>query len=132
MSKRPGRAPIERRDFLRASALAALATTVDVSLGEARPIRSPATPEPRPSQQSVFELEETTIAALQEGMRSGRDTARSIAERYLARMDAIDKSGPAINAVIERNPDAIKIAEELDAERKAGRVRGPSHRPAVE
>ena len=127
MSKRPGRAPIERRDFLRAGALAALATTVDVSLGEARPIRLPATPEPRPWQQSAFELEETTIAALQEGMRSGRDTARSIAERYLARMDAIDKSGPAINAVIERNPDAIKIAEERDAERKAGRVRGPLH-----
>ena len=127
MSKRPGRAPIERRDFLRASALAALATTVDASLGESRPSKLPATPEPRPWQQSAFELEETTIAALQEGMRSGRDTARSIAERYLARMDAIDKSGPAINAVIERNPDAIKIAEERDAERKAGRVRGPLH-----
>jgi len=128
MSKRPGRAPIERRDFLRASALAALATTVDVSLGESRPSRPlPAPPDSRSWQQSAFELEETTIAALQEGMRSGRDTARSIAERYLARMDAIDRSGPAINAVIERNPDAIKIAEERDAERKAGRVRGPLH-----
>jgi amidase len=60
-------------------------------------------------------------------MRSGRDTARSIAERYVARMDEIDKSGPAINSVIERNPDAIRIAEERDAERKAGRVRGPLH-----
>ena len=128
MSKRPGRAPIERRDFLRASALAALATTVDVSFGESRPRTPlPAAPEPRPWQQSAFELEETTIAALQEGMRSGRDTARSIAERYLSRMDAIDKSGPAINSVIERNPDAIRIAEERDAERKAGRVRGPLH-----
>jgi amidase len=128
MSKRPGRTPIERRDFLRASALAALATTVDVSFGESRPhTRLPVAPEPRPWQQSAFELEETTIAALQEGMRSGRDTARSIAERYLARMDAIDKSGPAINSVIERNPDAIRIAEERDAERKAGRVRGPLH-----
>ena len=127
MSKRPGCAPIERRDFLRAGALAALATTVDVSLAESRPSRLPATPDPRAWQQSAFELEETTIAALQEGMRSGRDTARSIAERYLARMDAIDKSGPAINSVIERNPDAIKIAEERDAERKAGRVRGPLH-----
>jgi amidase len=127
MSKRPDRAPIDRRDFLRAGALAALATTVDVSLGESRPSNLPSTLEPRPWQQNAFELEETTIAALQEGMRSGRDTAKSIAERYLARMDAIDKSGPAINAVIERNPDAIKIAEERDAERKAGRVRGPLH-----
>ena len=127
MSKRPAHAPIERRDFLRAGALAALATTVDVSLAESRPSRLPSTPEPRPWHQSAFELEETTIAALQDGMRSGRDTARSIAERYLARMDAIDKGGPAINSVIERNPDAIKIAEERDTERKAGRVRGPLH-----
>jgi len=118
---------MERRDFLRAGALAARATTVDVSLAEGRPNRPPPTPESRPWQQSAFDLEETTIAALQEGMRSGRDTARSIAERYLARMDAIDKSGPAINSVIERNPDAIRIAEERDAERKAGRVRGPLH-----
>ncbi|HEX5074427.1 MAG TPA: amidase [Gemmatimonadaceae bacterium] len=127
MSKRPGHAPIERRDFLRAGALAALATTVDVSLAESRPSRVPATSKPHLWQQSAFDLEETTIAALQEGMRSGRDTALSIAERYLTRMDAIDKSGPAINAVIERNPDAIQIAEERDAERKAGRVRGPLH-----
>jgi amidase len=42
-------------------------------------------------------------------------------------MDTIDKAGPTINAVIERNPDAIRIADELDAERKAGRVRGPLH-----
>jgi len=118
---------MERREFLRAGALAALATTVDVSLAEGRPNRPPPTPESRPWQQSAFDLEETTIAALQEGMRSGRDTARSIAERYLARMDAIDKSGPAINSVIERNPDATRIAEERDAERKAGRVRGPLH-----
>ena len=127
MSKRPGHAPIERRDFLRAGALAALAATVDVSPAESRPSRVPATSKPHLWQQSAFDLEETTIAALQEGMRSGRDTALSIAERYLTRMDAIDKSGPAINAVIERNPDAIQIAEERDAERKAGRVRGPLH-----
>jgi len=127
MSKRPGRALFERRDFLRVGALAALATTVDVSLAASRPSELPASLAPRPWQQNAFDLEETTIAQLQEGMRSGRDTAKSIAERYLARMDAIDKSGPAINAVIERNPDAIKIAEERDAERKAGRVRGPLH-----
>ena len=119
---------MERRDFLRAGALAALASTVDVSLGESRTSTSSRpNPESRPYQQAAFELEETTIAALQEAMVSGRYTARSIAERYLARMDAIDKSGPAINSVIERNPDAMKIAEERDAERKAGRVRGPLH-----
>ena len=82
---------------------------------------------PRALQQTAFELDEATIAALQEGMRSGRYTSRSITELYLARIDAIDKSGPAINSVIEPNPDALRIAEERDTERKAGRVRGPLH-----
>ena len=48
-------------------------------------------------------------------------------QQYLARIDAIDQRGPAINAVIELNPDALAIASQLDAERKAGKVRGPLH-----
>ena len=118
---------IERRDFLRASALAAVATTLDISRADARSRAPLLMAEHHAVEQAAFELEETTIAALQDGMRGGRYTARSIAEIYLARMDAIDKAGPAINSVIERNPDAIRIAEERDAERKAGRVRGPLH-----
>jgi amidase len=118
---------IERRDFLRASALAAVATTLDISRGDARSRAPSLTAEHHAFEQAAFELEETTIGALQDAMRSERHTARSIAELYLARMDAIDKAGPAINSVIERNPDAIRIAEERDAERKAGRVRGPLH-----
>ena len=116
---------LARRDFLRVGAVALAATTI-----EGRRSRSQAfaaEPARRNLQQAAFELDETTIAALQEGMRSGRYTARSIAELYLARMDAIDRAGPAINSVIERNPDAIRIAEERDAERRAGRVRGPLH-----
>jgi amidase len=74
-----------------------------------------------------FEFEETTIAELQEAMRSGRHTARSIAQTYLERIQDLDKQGPALNAVIELNPDALAIAENLDSERKAGRVRGPLH-----
>lgn len=74
-----------------------------------------------------FELEETTIAQLQEGMRSGRYTARSIAEKYLARIDEIDKRGPATNSVIEINPDALSIADSLDRERKERGQRGPLH-----
>ena len=126
MSKSSG--VVERRDFLRAGALAAIATTLDVSLGESRPnVPAASHINSRAFEQNTFELEETTIAALQEGMRSGRYTARSVTEMYLQRMDAIDKAGPSINSVIERNPDAIKIADERDAERKAGRVRGPLH-----
>src|SRR5215207_2263168 len=115
--------PLDRRDFLRAGAVAAAAAALDVSVSDAAPsARVNAS-----QQQPAFELEETTVAALQDGMRSGRYTARSVTEQYLARIDAIDKAGPAINSVIEWNPDAVRIADERDAERKAGRVRGPLH-----
>jgi amidase len=46
---------------------------------------------------------------------------------YLKRIDAIDKNGPALNSVIEVNPDAISIAENMDNERKNGKIRGPLH-----
>jgi amidase len=74
-----------------------------------------------------FELEEKTIAELQEAMKSGSLTARSIAEKYLSRIAAIDKQGPRLNSVIELNPDALAIADELDAERKTLGARGPLH-----
>lgn len=60
-------------------------------------------------------------------MKAGKWSARSITEAYLARIDAIDAAGPALRCVLERNPDAIAIAEGLDRERKAGRVRGELH-----
>ena len=60
-------------------------------------------------------------------MASGRFTAHAITEKYLARIEAIDKHGPAINSVIEVNPDALSIAKELDRERKQKHLRGPLH-----
>ena len=74
-----------------------------------------------------FELEETTVAALQDGMKSGRYTARSITELYLRRIAAIDKQGPALHSIIELNPDALQIADALDAERKMKGPRGWLH-----
>jgi amidase len=74
-----------------------------------------------------FELEEMTIADLQAGMKSEKWTALSLTEMYLERIEAIDKGGPAINSVIEMNPDALKIARALDQERKAKGLRGPLH-----
>jgi amidase len=74
-----------------------------------------------------FELDEIGVAALQEGMSSGKFTAHSIAQKYLERIAAIDKQGPAINAVIELNPDALSVADALDSERKSIGVRGPLH-----
>jgi amidase len=74
-----------------------------------------------------FEFEETPIAELQEAMRSGRHTSRSITAAYLERIQEVDTQGPSLNSVIELNPDALAIAENLDKERKAGHVRGPLH-----
>lgn len=74
-----------------------------------------------------FELDEITVADLEEGMRSGKFTSRGLAERYLARIAEIDKAGPALNSVIELNPEVLAIADELDAERKSKGPRGPLH-----
>jgi amidase len=74
-----------------------------------------------------FELDEITIAELGEGMQSGKYTARSVAEKYLARIQAVDTQGPSLNSIIELNPDALAIADELDKERKEKGARGPMH-----
>jgi amidase len=102
---------IDRRHFLE---LVAAGTAVAL----ARPLSAAET---------SLDLDEITVSELQEGMRGGRFTARALAEAYLQRIDAIDKRGPAINAIIELNPDAMAIAEERDRERRSGQVRGPLH-----
>ncbi|HEV2494481.1 MAG TPA: amidase [Terriglobia bacterium] len=80
---------------------------------------------PSASSPTPFEFDETTIAALQDAMQSGRLSAKTISEKYLERINEIDKRGPAVNSVIEINPDALAIATERDEERKAGGSRGP-------
>jgi amidase len=93
------------------------------ALGAGRAILPASPPVDVPS----FELEEVTIDELQAGMKSGKYAARSITEKYLARIEVVDKSGPAINSIIELNPDALAIAESLDRERKEKGARGPLH-----
>jgi amidase len=75
----------------------------------------------------AFDLEELTIADLQGRLRSGADTAVSLVEKYTARIEALDKQGPALRQVLELNPDAISTARTLDDQRKAGKLRGPLH-----
>jgi amidase len=60
-------------------------------------------------------------------MGSGRWTARSLAEKYLERIGAVDRDGPKVNSVLETNPEALATADGLDQERRAGKVRGPLH-----
>lgn len=72
-------------------------------------------------------LEEATVSDLQQKMKTGALSSVSITKWYLDRIQRIDKSGPALNTVIEMNPDAVKIAAELDEERKKGKVRSILH-----
>ena len=114
---------MNRRSFVRrsvAGAAGVAVTRVSVRARESRDVTSPTLP-------AEFELDELTVADLQAGMSSGKYTAHSITKKYLDRIDDIDKRGPAINSIIELNPDAPAIASEMDRERKAGRVRGPLH-----
>jgi amidase len=75
----------------------------------------------------AFNLEEATIADLQARMTNGQDTARSLVEKYTARIAQLDRQGPALRSVIELNPDALSIAVERDTERKEKGARGPLH-----
>ena len=113
---------MDRRTFLGSGMAAGIAGAIGpLPLGASRP-RKPAAFAP-----PEFELEEATIADLQAKMESGEYTARSLAEAYLARIEALDGNGPALRAMLETNPDALEIADGLDAERTAGGVRGPLH-----
>lgn len=116
---------MKRRKFLETTALGCvLALSKPASLISASESARSHLP-PAPAKE--FELEEITISELQDGMKSGRFTARSLVKKYLDRIDEIDKHGPELNSVIEINPDAISIAESLDRERKEKGARGPLH-----
>jgi amidase len=106
---------LNRREFLRFGAAGGLLALA----GEAPP--------PAPAALPAFELEEATLEQLQEAMRSGRHTAASLARAYLERIEALDRQGPALRHMLDLNPDALEVADRLDRERAAGRVRGPLH-----
>lgn len=74
-----------------------------------------------------FDLNEATITDLQDRMKAGTATARTLTQKYLARIEAIDRNGPTLRSVIERNPDALALADSLDKERKEKGPRSPLH-----
>jgi amidase len=102
---------LDRRSFLGAS----------LAVGAAGALKA------APAARSGFKLEEATVEGLQSAMASGRASAAGLVKAYTARIHALDQRGPSLHSVLELNPDAAKIAAELDAERKAGHVRGPLH-----
>jgi amidase len=117
---------MNRRKFLMNTSVAGLAATTIASTtfqATAKPILDNSIADFKDD----FELNEVTIDELQQKMKDGKLTSKAITQMYLKRIEAIDKKGPAINSVIEINPDAIKIAEAMDKERKAGKLRGPMH-----
>jgi amidase len=76
---------------------------------------------------TVFELNEETISSIREKLSSGKYSSEQIVKMYLDRIEAIDRNGIKLNAVIEVNPDAIALAKTMDLEMKEGKSRGPLH-----
>jgi amidase len=132
----PSKPATNRRSFLQTAVTGGLAaglTPLYPALAAARAgssassVAAGSKATPRAADVSPFELDEVTITQLQEGMKSGKFTARSLVEKYTARIEEIDKHGPGVNSVIELNPEALAIADTLDQERKAKGSRGPLH-----
>ncbi len=74
-----------------------------------------------------FRFDEQDITQIRIGYSNGAFTVKELVQAYLDRINEIDKNGPGLNSIIQINPDAIQIAEELDDEMKQGKVRGPLH-----
>jgi amidase len=87
----------------------------------------PAAPHTRAAAHAGFDLEEVTIADLQQRMERGDETARSLVDKYTARITELDRQGPALRSILELNPEAAAIADQLDAERRTKGPRGPLH-----
>jgi amidase len=107
--------PPSRRGFLAAGLSAGLVAAAPAPAGAAEDAGRP------------FDLAGLGVAELQEKMQSGELTARAAAEKYLERIEAVDRSGPTLRSVIELNPEALDQAEALDRERKEKGPRGPLH-----
>src|SRR5215216_7078460 len=116
---------MNRRNFLKNSSLAGLSLST-LTLAACNDSGKETQNNPSTTGDS-FELDETTIDAVQQKLKSGQYTSRSLTQLYLDRIKAIDKDGPKLNSVIELNPDALSIATALDDERKNGKIRGPLH-----
>ncbi len=102
---------MNRRGFIKTAGVLALAAQTELA-GAA---------------ESAFDPTERSLADLQEALRGGGVTSAALTAAYLARIARFDQHGPAYRAVLAVNPDALAAAQALDAERKAGHVRGPLH-----
>jgi amidase len=115
------RGHVNRRDFIRITALATTGAALAASLP------SQVFADDSEEIADGLHLQEATIAQLQAAMASGRLSAQTLVDRYLDRIKRLDRGGPHVNSVLEVNPDAQDIAEQLDKERKEKGPRGPLH-----
>ena len=114
---------MKRRHFLQTTAAGCVVIIASPVSALAFEETAPKTPPAPPA----FELDELTISDLQQALESGKYSSKQLVEKYSDRISDIDKKGPTLNSVIEMNPDAERIAADLDRERKERRVRGPLH-----
>ncbi len=114
---------MKRRSFLHSGSMAGIALVFfncnqePVKDGPVSDIKS----------KNAFLLDEVTVTELQSKMASGELSSRRITEMYLQRIAEIDRKGFKLNSIIELNPDALKIADMMDEERKSNKHRGPMH-----
>ena len=120
---------MKRRAFLTNTSLAvaSLTTTLFVTSSCSDKKTEPTTTSNTDDAEDNFELNEITITELQDKMAKGTYTSEQITKLYLDRIEAVDKNGPKLNAIIELNPDALRIAKTMDKERKEGKIRGALH-----
>jgi amidase len=112
---------VSRRGFLQLGAVAGAGASLSATTSA---VGAPSQNDSLPAPDN---FNEATIAQLQAAMASGRLSSAELTRFYLQRIGALDESGPRLNSIIELNPDAVAIAQALDAMRRRGQVLGPLH-----
>jgi amidase len=116
--------PVSRRVFVALSATAAAGALV---ASPRLAVGASASPSSLRLASGAYDVEERSVAEWQAALARGELTSRQLVERYLQRIESLDAQGPKLRAVLETNPEALDIAATLDAERRAGKLRGPLH-----
>src|SRR3989441_10420479 len=118
---------VSRREFLKYGAVAAaVAASSTTLLGAIPDIRQElVTPTRLPQTGPASSIEEITIAQIQSMFAAGTLTAASLVNMYLSRISALDQSGPRLNSILQTNPDALSIAQQIDQQRQSGTNLGP-------